>query len=88
MDRERASLDARVLKGTQQGSLALSKGEALTLRIYLDRSVIEVYANDRVAGTLRVYPTRGDSLGVDAFTEGGDVSLAHIDAWELQAPPS
>jgi len=88
MDRERASLDEKVLKGTQQGSLALSEGEALTLRIYLDRSVIEVYANDRVAGTLRVYPTRGDSLGVGVFTEGGDVSLAHIDAWELQAPSS
>jgi beta-fructofuranosidase len=34
------------------------------LRIFVDRSILEVFANDRVSITTRIYPTRRDSLGV------------------------
>jgi len=83
MERAKSSLNEKVLKDTQQGDLVLAQGEALRLRVFLDQSIIEIYANDRVAGTLRVYPTREDSLGVDAFVEGGDVQLTQLEAWEF-----
>ena len=37
----------------------LRTGEALQLRVFVDKSVIEVFANDRQAITRRVYPERG-----------------------------
>ena len=45
-------------------SLALAPGEPLTLKAFLDRSVVEAFANRRAALTGRLYPTRPDRTGV------------------------
>jgi len=42
-----------------------------SLRVFLDRSVIEIYANGRHCLTSRVYPTRDDAVGVSARPPGG-----------------
>ena len=47
--------------------------EPLRLRVFVDKSVVEVYANDRQAICRRVYPGRPDSLGVALFARGGEV---------------
>ena len=49
----------------------LAAGEALELRVFIDRSVIEVFANGRQSLTQRVYPTRAGSTGVPLFAAGG-----------------
>jgi len=55
----------------------------LSLRVFLDRSVIEIYANGRHCLTSRVYPTRDDAVGVSARAEGGRAEIASLSAWEL-----
>ena len=58
-------------------------GESLKLHIFLDRSVMEIFANRRQCLTQRIYPTRADSLGVSIFTSGGEAFLNRLDAWTM-----
>ena len=54
----------------ERAPFALKRGESLKLRVFVDKSVIEVFANDRQAITRRVYPVHPDSLGVSVFSVG------------------
>ena len=65
--------------------LDLGEDEDLILRIYVDRSVIEAFANGRACHTARCYPEREDSLGIRVFARGGSVKVKSIDAWEMRA---
>ena len=67
----------------QEMPFRLAPGESLVLRVFLDRSVLEAYANGRQAITQRIYPTRSDSLGVSLFSRGGGVSVRSFEAWDL-----
>jgi len=67
--------------------LPLRAGEELTLRVFVDRSVIEVFANGRASHTLRAYPTREDSLGIGLFARGGTARLRSLDAWQMAPSP-
>ena len=67
----------------QEGPFALEPGELLTLRIFLDRSVLEVFANRRQCVTQRIYPTRPDSTGVSLFARGGEARVRWLQAWPL-----
>lgn len=70
-------------KGVEAGPFELKAGEALKLRVFLDKSVVEVFANGRQAVMRRVYPSREDSVGVAAFSIGGPASLATVEAWDM-----
>ena len=69
----------------QAAPFELADGESLELRIFLDRSVLEVFANGRQCLTHRIYPTRSDSLGVALFSRGGSVNFRSVEAWEMAA---
>jgi beta-fructofuranosidase len=43
---------------------------------------MEVFANERLCLTERIYPTRNDSLGVALRADGGGARLHRFDAWE------
>lgn len=72
-------------RSIQRGPFKLQAGERLNLRIYLDRSVIEVFANDRQCLTKRIYPTRSDSLGLDLYSKGGSAQVRALDIWRMAA---
>ena len=67
----------------QEGPFELNPGEPLILRIFLDRSILEVFANSRQCVTQRIYPTRTDSTGVSLFARGGAARLKSLQAWTL-----
>ncbi len=66
----------------QVAPLRLKKGEKLNLRIFIDRSILEVFANGQCI-TQRIYPTREDSIGVALFAEGGGVEVERLEAWQM-----
>ncbi|MFH1567098.1 MAG: GH32 C-terminal domain-containing protein [Gemmatimonadota bacterium] len=70
-------------RNIEAGPFRLEAGEALRLRIYVDRSVVEVFANGRQAVMRRVYPSREDSLGVSLFSAGGSTRVLGGAAWDL-----
>ncbi len=73
-----------IFADVQQGDFELSPGETLNLRVFVDCSVIEVYANDRVCITSRVYPSRSDSTGVSVSARG-EARINSIDIWRLSS---
>ena len=58
-------------------------GQRLRLRVFVDRSVVEVFANERVCLTSRIYPTRTDSSGVSLTAARGRARLVSFDVWEM-----
>ena len=79
---ERLPEEARTVQA-QEAPFELAPGEGLSLRLFLDRSVLEVFANSRQCITQRIYPTRPDSLGVLLFSRGGSVSVKSLQAWDM-----
>ena len=79
---ERLPAEARLVRA-QEAPFELAAGEALELRIFLDRSVLEVFANGRQCITQRIYPSRGDSRDVRLFSRGPVASVASIEAWDM-----
>ncbi len=82
-DRSRVSLDQDTDHDSQSGPLALAPAETLTLHVFLDNSLVEIFANGRACLTTRIYPTRHDSLEFAPYAVGGPASLTRIDAWAL-----
>ena len=61
------------------------KGEPLRLRVFVDRSVVEVFVNEKLYLAMRVYPGRADSVGVSIRAQGQDAVLNRLDAWRMQS---
>lgn len=70
-------------KSVEGGPFKLGPGEPLVLRVFVDQSVVEVFANDRQAVMRRIYPTRPDSQGVVLFSQGGDTRVRCVEAWDM-----
>ena len=70
--------------GLHELPFELKPEESLRLRVIVDRSVVEIFANDRQALVLRAYPTREDSDRVRLFASGGGAKVLSCRAWELQ----
>ncbi len=86
IDVSQASLSPEVASRTPEiGPLYLAEGEPLRLRVFIDGSLIEVFANGRQCLTLRAYPTRGDSLGVSVFARGQEAKLVALTAHQMKS---
>lgn len=47
-----------------------SKGEALTIHLFIDHSIVDVFVNDRYAASVRVYPTDEGADLIELFADG------------------
>jgi beta-fructofuranosidase len=59
--------------------------EPLSLRVFLDGSVVEVFANRRHCLTSRVYPIWEDSTGLSVRAEGGRATVRSLSVWQLRS---
>jgi len=84
IDRERSSTDPAAARDVRSVPLRLAPGGALSLRVFLDGSVIEAFVNDELRITSRVYPTLPDSAGVRPFADGAGTELRSFDAWDMR----
>jgi beta-fructofuranosidase len=66
----------------EEAPLELKNEEPLVLRIFVDKSIVEVFANDRQAIGRMIYPTLG-GMGISMFSEGGNIEAKSVKAWEL-----
>jgi len=97
IDTTRSSLDADVFQAypimpggaerrdvrLQTAPFKLEPGEPLRLRVFLDKSILEVFANRRLCVTQRIYPSRDDSTGVALFSRHGATMVRSLDAWDM-----
>ncbi len=62
----------------------LGLDENIELRIFIDKSVVEVYVNNRQYLAARVYPGLQESQGVSLKAQGGSSKVISVDAWEMK----
>ena len=61
----------------------LKEGEDLTLRIFIDKNLIEVFANDRQAA-VGWHDYDPQDLHVSLFSKGGDLKVKKVSAWKMK----
>ncbi|RPJ51791.1 MAG: glycoside hydrolase family 32 protein [Chloroflexi bacterium] len=84
VDTNHSSLDEAVKPGRYPISLDFTGLDRVNLRVFLDRSILEVFANDRAIITARVYPSREDSTGIALFAERCAVRVERLDVWQMR----
>jgi beta-fructofuranosidase len=82
LDTSKSSLKAGP-KSIEAGPFELKVDEPLKLRVFVDKSVVEVFANGRQAVMRRIYPSRKDSVGVALFSNGGPAGVTTLEAWDM-----
>ena len=84
IDTSYSSVDSNVLsRPPETAPFYLSENENLKLRIFIDRSVLEVFANDRQCLATRLYPSKKDSLGVSVISRGSESEIISLDAYDM-----
>ena len=62
----------------------LQQGEDLTLRIFIDKNMIEVFANDRQAA-VAWHDYKPQDLQVSLYSKGGDLKVKKVSAWQMKS---
>jgi beta-fructofuranosidase len=83
VDTMKSTSKPQIIRGLSGGSLRLEPGESLKLHVFLDASVMEVFANNGLAClTERMY-SRRDSLGIGVYALGGEANVLSMEVWEM-----
>jgi beta-fructofuranosidase len=53
-------------------------------RIFIDKSLVEVFVNGKQALSVSVRPGRDDSMGVSIRSKGQEAELISLDAWKMK----
>jgi beta-fructofuranosidase len=86
IDTSRSSqLPDALSRAPETAPVLLKRNEPLQLRVFLDRSVVEVYVNGVQCLAVRVYPGRAESVGVSLRAQGREAVLRSLDAWQMQS---
>lgn len=72
-------------RAPETAPLLLDKDEPLRLRIFIDKSVVEVFINGKQALAARVYPSKSNSTGVSLLSIGKDSELKSLEAYQMKS---
>ena len=67
----------------QRAPFVLRDGESLKLDIFIDKSIIEVFANGRQCVTQVVYPELAESTGVKLVSGDEPLTVTKVEAWKM-----
>ncbi len=73
------------LRAPETAPFFLNPGETVKLRVFIDKSVVEVFVNGKQCVAMRVYPGRDDSTGVSIRAQGQEAELKSLDAWQMKS---
>ena len=82
VDRSRSSLEKLGVDISDSGQFRLLTGEDLRIRIFVDESLVEIFANDRFALSSRIYPSLGTSTGASYEFGNFDEGNVEFECWE------
>jgi beta-fructofuranosidase len=69
----------------ETASVQLASDEPFKLRVFVDRSVVEVFVNGRQCLAAHVHPSRRDSIGVSLRAQGHEARLKSLDCWQMKS---
>jgi len=70
--------------GTVNAPFELKKGEDLTLRIFIDKNLVEIFANDRQAMAF-VHKRTHSLANTRLFSNGSDLHVNKVTAWKMKS---
>lgn len=82
LHREASGLDPSLDAEPRHGELPLSGDGLVDLRVLVDHSALEIFANGRPLAA-RIYPTRPDEAVGVGISADGDVTVESFDAWRM-----
>ncbi|KFY10569.1 hypothetical protein V492_04949 [Pseudogymnoascus sp. VKM F-4246] len=82
VDRTYSSVQKLGASSPNSGALYLLPGEDLHIQIWVDGSIVEVFANGRCAITSRVYPSLDTSIGASYDFGGFNEENVQFECWE------
>ena len=86
IDRTHASLAKEPHNSILKVSLPKEKGELLQIHVFVDHSIIEVFADNKVCISTRVYPTLEGSNNVSLeLNKGKALSLQKLELWKMNS---
>jgi beta-fructofuranosidase len=80
-----SSLPDALSRPPETAQVYLGPDDHYELRVFVDRSVVEVFINGKQCISQRVYPGRSDSTGVSLRTQGRDVEIKKLDVYTMQS---
>ncbi len=80
-----STLPDALSRAPETAPVHIAPDEPLQLRVFIDRSVVEVFVNGRQCVATRVYPGREDSLGVSLRSQGTSTTVNRLDAWQMRS---
>ena len=83
LDRTRSSLDPNVDTVELHGKLRAHRTDGVDLRIIIDHSILEIFADEELALTARIYPTCSDALRVNVESGVEQAIITQLDAWTM-----
>lgn len=85
IDSSRTSIALDVLaRPPESAPVFIEEDETVRLRVFVDRSVVEVFVNGRQCVAVRVYPERSDSIGISLLSRGREAKLLSLDCWQMK----
>jgi beta-fructofuranosidase len=82
VDRSESSTDPRATN--EPVSMPVTPvDDPLSLRAFVDGSVVELFANERHCLTTRIFPEREESVGISVYARDGRAVLEELDVWTL-----
>lgn len=72
-------------RAPETAPILLDKDEPLRLRIFIDKSIVEVFINGKQVLAARVYPSKSNSTGVSLLSIGKDSELKSLEAFQMKS---
>lgn len=82
INRESSSQNPNIEKGIQGGILDLNDN-ILRMRLFVDKSIVEAYANKEKSISSRVFPTLDHSKGLEIYGVDGEPFVRLMKVWSL-----
>ncbi|MGI9334153.1 MAG: GH32 C-terminal domain-containing protein, partial [Gammaproteobacteria bacterium] len=80
-----STLPDAISRPPESAPVEIAPDESVQLRVFVDRSVVEVFVNGRQCVAVRVYPGRQDSRGVSLLSRGRESTVHSVDCWQMKS---
>ena len=70
-------------RAPETANVPIPKDDEVKLRVFVDRSIVEVFVNDLRCLAVRVYPSRSDSVGIRLKAIGSSARVSTLRFWTM-----
>jgi beta-fructofuranosidase len=85
VDRTKSSLSDLTRRTELPGQIAWKQGDTVQVHIFLDHSLLEVFANYDECLSTSVFPTLEESEGVSLFARNGSVNVKSLTVYQVKS---